>query len=498
MPCIWGVLMPHPPVIIPQVGRGRQKQAEKTLNGMQAVIETLRALNNSTSPQTIQEYSLQKSSSTSALADFMILLSPHQPYAMHNLLVNTAPSISGNLGRFGAPDAACTVHTPQEEMHSLIAHLQKNHIVIATSSIDNISNDHASIVPLLYLATCFPNQPLPPVIIMNPIGLSREKAYSLGKALAKFESNAKWGLVASGDLSHRLTIDAPGGFNPTGLVFDKAVVQALTQGTPTPLFNLTQKQIEDAGECGLKSVLTLLGLVAAPVEIFSYEGPFGVGYCTGLWQAADFPKHTGENDKAPQPALQEADMLKVNMAEHPENMHQTHPYVQLARDTVFHTLSHNNIEQEVLGKLPYNSELWSQRAGCFVSIKSKIGALRGCIGTIAPTQNNIGLEIVQNAIRAATQDYRFPPISLDELAKVVFSVDVLGFPESIRNIDELDPKKWGVIVSKNGKRGLLLPDLEGVCTVTQQLDITAQKAGLTSWRGAEIKRFSVTRYKEST
>lgn len=140
-------------------------------------------------------------------------------------------------------------------------------------------------------------------------------------------------------------------------------------------------------------------------------------------------------------------------------------------------------------------EVFQKKAGTFVSLHKK-GRLRGCIGTYLPTQDNLANEIIKNAISAATQDPRFPPVDTSEIKDLEISVDVLSKPEPVKSQRELDPKKYGVIVSKGWQRGLLLPDLEGVDTVEQQLEIAKQKAGLggTSVEQLEIQRFTVTRY----
>ena len=140
-------------------------------------------------------------------------------------------------------------------------------------------------------------------------------------------------------------------------------------------------------------------------------------------------------------------------------------------------------------------EVFQKKAGTFVSLHKK-GRLRGCIGTYLPTQDNLANEIIKNAISAATQDPRFPPVDTSEIKDLEISVDVLSKPEPVKSKRELDPKKYGVIVSKGWQKGLLLPDLEGVDTVEQQLEIAKQKAGLgeTPVEQLEIQRFTVTRY----
>ncbi|MHB1485061.1 MAG: AmmeMemoRadiSam system protein A [Saccharofermentanales bacterium] len=133
------------------------------------------------------------------------------------------------------------------------------------------------------------------------------------------------------------------------------------------------------------------------------------------------------------------------------------------------------------------------RAGVFVSLKKR-GLLRGCIGTISPTQKNVAEEIIKNAISSGTQDPRFEPVNEDELEELVYSVDILRSPEMIHSLDELDVKRYGVIVSKGFRRGLLLPDLEGVDTPAEQVSIALRKAGISSDEAFEMERFEVVRY----
>mgnify|MGYP001313738401 FL=1 len=139
-------------------------------------------------------------------------------------------------------------------------------------------------------------------------------------------------------------------------------------------------------------------------------------------------------------------------------------------------------------------EMLENRAGVFVSLK-KHGQLRGCIGTIAPTCPCIADEIIQNAISAGTQDPRFSPVRENELDDIVYSVDVLSKPEPVKDKSELDVIKYGVIVTAGHKRGLLLPNLEGVDTVEQQLAIARQKAGIRDDESYTIERFEVVRHK---
>lgn len=167
--------------------------------------------------------------------------------------------------------------------------------------------------------------------------------------------------------------------------------------------------------------------------------------------------------------------------------------VILARETVKRLLEKLLLPEN--GNEVIASPLWNEHKACFVSIKRKNGELRGCIGTLSPMHDSLDMEIIANAVSASTRDPRFPPMTKNELDNVIFSVDVLSVPENITGIEQLDPKIYGVIVSKGYRRGVLLPDLEGVDTPEQQVQIAAMKAGLYDLEDINLERFTVERYK---
>ncbi len=166
-----------------------------------------------------------------------------------------------------------------------------------------------------------------------------------------------------------------------------------------------------------------------------------------------------------------------------------HPIAKLAKETV-----ESYIRE---GKTPQPEELipeMKERAGVFVSIH-KHDELRGCIGTFEPTKNNVAEEIVANAISSSTRDLRFPPVIVAELDDLEYSVDILSEPEPVRDTSQLDPKKYGVIVESGFRRGLLLPDLEGVDSVEEQISICRLKAGIGADEPVNLYRFQVRRFK---
>ncbi|HCL81503.1 MAG TPA: AMMECR1 domain-containing protein [Nitrospiraceae bacterium] len=167
------------------------------------------------------------------------------------------------------------------------------------------------------------------------------------------------------------------------------------------------------------------------------------------------------------------------------------PYVELAKKAVEEYIKNKKI-------IPPPEKLapeMKKKAGVFICLK-KHGELRGCIGTFVPCEEKIYKEIVKNAVSAAMEDPRFPKVAENELPGIQYSVDVLSEPEKVEDISSLDPRKYGVIVTKGFRKGLLLPDLEGVNTVEEQLHITKMKAGINpADKDIEIFKFTVDRYK---
>ena len=250
------------------------------------------------------------------------------------------------------------------------------------------------------------------------------------------------------------------------------------------LFDFDETFCDRAAECGHRSFCvmagTLDGLELETHEL-SHEGTFGVGYGVCTYRV------TGESDS--RRCLKIWEERRRKLLE--ESRRKEDAYVRLARATINSWILERR--RPVLPEdLP--DEMLKDRAGVFVSLH-KDGRLRGCIGTIQATRNNIAEEIVENGISAATKDPRFSPVRPDELDALEISVDVLGKPERISSKEELDVKRYGVIVSKGFRRGLLLPNLDGIDTVDEQISIALQKAGLSAReKNYEMERFEVVRH----
>jgi AmmeMemoRadiSam system protein A len=220
--------------------------------------------------------------------------------------------------------------------------------------------------------------------------------------------------------------------------------------------------------------------LAVNAEVLSYEGPFGVGYLVAALEPG-----------RPEPGKSLLAGLEARRNDTVGKRRAGESYlVGVARQSLENYLRHGK-KLSVPDEVPPE---FRGEAAAFVSLK-KHGQLRGCIGTVAPTRRSVVEEVIVNAISAGTHDPRFFPVQVDELDDLVYSVDVLQPPEPVEGLDDLDPKKYGVIVRAGRRSGLLLPDLEGVNTSAEQVAIARQKAGIGPNEPVELERFEVKRYK---
>ncbi|HOB34549.1 MAG TPA: AmmeMemoRadiSam system protein A [Bacillota bacterium] len=327
--------------------------------------------------------------------------------------------------------------------------------------------DHGTMVPLWYLEQAGWRGR---VVCVRIGGLPPAQCYAVGRVLAQ-AAQEPTAIVASGDLSHCLTENAPSPYNPAGAEFDGMIRNALARGDFQAVVSIPPDLRLRAAECGWRPLVTLLGALAGrscTTEVLSYQGPFGVGYLVATLEP-------GPGNGA-----------VVEFAT--KGLAAASPHVRLAREAIRHYLTSGRVLD------PVAEPPLDRRAAAFVSLKLD-DQLRGCIGTVEPTQPHLAGEIVANAIAAATRDPRFAPVTLAELDQLSISVDVLGAPAPAR-FSQLDPARLGLIARWRGRQGLLLPDLPGVDTPEEQLRIVCAKAGIPPDKAgeAELFTFTVERY----
>lgn len=495
MPVIAAFAVPHPPLIIPEVGHGRERGIQATIDAYAEVGQRIAALD----------------------PDVLVISSPHTVMYADYLHIAPGAGARGTFARFGAPQTGCSVDYDEQLVSEICHRADTADIPVGTLGERDRELDWGVLVPLHFIEAGYrehtdnkgtgtgaakrsgglPHLPCP-IVRLGISGLSPLAHYRLGQIIrdAADALGRRIVYVASGDLSHKLTEDGPYGFAPEGPAFDALTCDAFAAGDFLKLLTCNPSLAERAAECGLRSFYIMAGALdrtSVHAELLSHEGPFGVGY--GI--AAFTPPGDAASDES-------RAFGEQYIAHHEHELEtlraQESPWVALARFSLErfilegrHTDPARDLPAALAECLP--RELFSTRSGAFVSLK-KYGQLRGCIGTILPTRATLAEEICANAISAGCHDPRFDAVSSDELEELVYDVDVLSTPERIAGPEELDPARYGVIVSTpDGRRGLLLPDLDGVNTVEEQLRIAAQKGRIDLARDEiMLERFTVTRH----
>ncbi|EFB74958.1 AmmeMemoRadiSam system protein A [Subdoligranulum variabile] len=461
MPMLGAILTPHPPVLLPKVGRGRERDIAATGKAMeQAAGEVARW-----DPEVL------------------IVASPHTILYGDYFHIAPGSGASGSMADFGAPQVRMDVTYDAPLRAEILRRAEEAGLRAGTLGQRDPSLDHGVLIPLYFLRKAGVHCP---IVRMGLSGFSALDHYRLGQCVAGAVEalDRRAVFVASGDLSHKLKADGPYGFAPEGPVFDEAVTRTMASGNFLEFLTLDPSLCQRAAECGLRSFQIMAGALdglAVEPRLLSHEGTFGVGYGVAL-----FPVTGRDDTRRYASACQRIRRERLDARRAKED-----PWVRLARLSLETTVREGHPLKVLPDALP--AALTDRAAGVFVSLH-KDGQLRGCIGTIAPTEENVAREIVQNAVSAGTRDPRFPPVRADELDELEYSVDVLGRPEPVDSPAQLDPKRYGVIVRYGQKRGLLLPDLDGVDTAEEQVTIARRKGGIRAEDPYTLQRFEVVRH----
>ncbi len=457
-------VVPHPPIMMREIGKGQEQEIKETIESYERIAKQ------------IAEYA----------PELILVFSPHSVMYSDYFHISPGKKAKGNFWQFGHKELEVFTEYDEEFSKELEKEAAADGIAAGRQGEREAELDHGTMVPLRMIQEAYKGTR---IVRIGLSGFSLLTHYRFGKCIArtvsKLERRAV--IIASGDLSHVLKEDGPYGFCVEGPEFDKRIMKDLSEAAFGNLFDYPEDLLELASECGMRSFVIMAGCLDGllpTTEKLSYEGPFGVGYGVVAFRNPV----VSENRQFDQIyEKRETDRL-LALKEKEDD------YVALARaslETFVRTKKRYSLPEEQKNDL--DDEMISKQAGVFVSLKLD-GQLRGCIGTIAPTKKCIADEIIQNAVSAGMEDPRFPPVSEEELGKLVYSVDVLSPPESIASLSELDPDLYGVIISCKGRRGLLLPNLPGITTVEKQVEIAMQKGGIKRYEEYSLERFKVIRH----
>jgi len=459
MSIIKAYTLPHPPLAVPGVGK-ESKDISDTLEAMDEVALEIATL----APETI------------------LYITPHGTVYSDYFHISPGSVAIGDLGRFGAPDVQFNVHYDEELVSEIARVAEFNDIPAGVQGERDANLDHGVTVPMWFINKRYTDYK---AVRISQSGMASTEHYLLGQVIRRAIElvDRKVVIIASSDLSHKLQDDCPYGYAREGSEFDSLFTDAIAKGDFLSLLKIPDDIREGAAECGYNSLMVLAGCFDkqnVESQLLSYEGPFGVGYAVASF--------TPREDNEERNLLEQYVEYALNESEERQNAGDE--YQELARRSLEHIITTGKVLPIPNG---LKGELVEKQAGVFVSIH-KSGKLRGCIGTISPTTPSVATEIIQNAVSAGLSDNRFDPVAVEELPFLVYKVDVLSAPEAISGPHELDVKRYGVIVKSGYRKGLLLPNLDGIDTVESQLAIAMQKAGISPDEPVELERFEVVRH----
>lgn len=482
MSILAGYLMPHAPVFLEAIGHHQIRSVERTIESMHQIGKSIKALD----------------------PDLIVFVSPHGPVFSDAIAVYDIGTYRGDFHAFGEFNLEYKFEVESTFLKTLCEFSDEvglDYYPLNESQFKQYHHeaklDHGVLVPAHFIYQHVDNIPM---VAMSYGTFPYLKLINNGKLLRTVSDqlNLKIVVVASGDMSHALKDSGPYSYDPNGTWFDALMKEYIEKQTPWEVFTEPHEKIELARECGLRSFAIMLGALEGfkiDSNVLSYESPFGVGYlCASL-----IPDKSSDGIDW----LHELEMsLKTKHNAQVENEHFLVKFARLVieervNDKVPPKLFVSNDTVRVnnsIIELPNDNSYLNMKRGTFVSIKNESG-LRGCIGTIMPTQKNVIDEIYRNAIAAATKDYRFSPVEPDELNGLVISVDVLSELEEVEDLNQLSPDRYGVIVSSKESQGVLLPNLESIETVEDQINIACNKGGFSVDKIDKIMRFTVDRFK---
>ena len=449
---VCAVLMPHAPVLVPGVGGEKAGAAAASCRAMRAAAACVVGHH----PETI------------------VLISPHSPRQPRAFGLWVDDHLQGSFAQFDAPqvEVSLPLDRPLAEAIAAEAHARD----LETWAIHHHALDHGALVPLWFLAEAGWAGPTVIVSLNYPdaggLGALGEAISAAANALPR-----RIAIIASGDMSHRLAANAPCGFHPQAHQFDENFIRLVRAGEYRKIESIAPELRELAAEDSVDSTVIAASAVnwqTTGHQVLNYEGPFGVGYGVAIL-FTDKPHACGPGTPKISGGTNEGAVLPG-----------------LARRSV-ETALRGSYEQP---PSPSGEYLGAQ-CGVFVTIRQRGGSLRGCVGTFVPVCQSLVAETWRSARLAALQDNRFSPVTDGELAGLRFEVSVLHSLEEISSEAELDPKRYGVIVStSDGRRGLLLPGIKEIQTAEQQLLVARQKGWISPDEPVTMQRFQVDHFAE--
>ena len=455
----YGFMVPHPPIAVAEIGKGEEKKIQATLDSYDTVARTIAEIQ----------------------PELIIVTSPHALLYGDYFNVSSGSGAYGDFRNFRS-DVSFEETYDEEFVRVLTEKCEAQQFPMGDQYDREKELDHGTMVPLYFIEKYWKDFKL---VRIGLSGLSLPLHYRAGEIINEVvqQLDRRAVFIASGDLAHCQKEDGPYGYKEEGPAYDGKIMEDMGNADFKNLLEYDHNFCSAAMECGHRSFVMMAGAfdgISVKPEVLSHEATFGVGYGFVMYE----PQGGDENRHFLDAYLnEEADRL---------NDRNRDAYVKLAEAAISSWVKNR---EKITVDETVETELTTNRAGVFVSIK-EFGELRGCIGTTQPYRKNIAEEIISNAISACSRDPRFTPVMVKELPYLKISVDVLQEAEEIPDGTYLDVKKYGVICSDgDGRVGLLLPDIEGVDTVEQQIAIACRKGNIDiNDPTLKLERFEVIRH----
>jgi len=451
--------MCHAPIVIPAIAGARAAQCASTTQAMRTVAASIAARR----------------------PDVLVIISPHAPRHPQHWGIADGAALHGDFSRFGQPGVSVDLPGAPAASAKLTEAAQRRGLGTWSPEADaHRALDHGTAVPLHFVAEAGYAGPTLLVCLPYP-GSDTEERF--GEAITEASGDERWAVLASGDMSHRLQEGAPAGFDPRAREFDAGFVKSLEGGDlrlacspPPELQELAAEDVVDS----TRVAAAASGYLQRGMRVVHYEGPFGVGYCEAILHDHEAPGTQDAQDA--QDAQREGADGSVERGKR--------ALLAVAREAVDAQTRRANYVAPTLPPPLADS------CGVFVTLRESSGALRGCIGHMQAQHATLAAEVADCARSAASSDPRFPPVSIEELPQLSIEISLLAAPERVHDLSTLDARRYGVLVSHGGRRGVLLPDIQGVDTVEDQLRIAGDKGGLPRDEPWAVHRFEVEKLAE--
>ncbi len=463
MPVLAAVLVPHPPLIVPAVGKGKEKAFGQTASAFREAMAFLARFR----PETV------------------VVVTPYKMAYSDCFHLSPGRGAEGNLGEFGASRVSVRAEYDEAFVRKLRNLCRDRQITASTRGGGDPELDIGTVIPLLFLKDALKQFR---VVRIGTTALSLGEHYRLGQAVARAADRLgrRVVVVASGELSWSSGKDSPFGFSEKSAAFDRELTAAIERGDLAGMMSLSSAVDSDTVQTALEPLSIMAGAFdqrKVASNLLSYEAPFGMG-----WAVATF-----EGGEADPERNVLAEWQAHDEAARRERLQKEDGCVKVARffaEQLVRTGKRPALDADADLLERFSGDLFNRSGAVSVTLYFH-GRVRGQVLNVEPTRKNLFEEIAENAMAACSGETGYHPVAIDELDDLVYRVEVMGPLEKVTSAAELDPRVYGLLTRKGRRVGVGFPGLERIVTAEQQMEAVREEAGLLPGEPAEFFRFTV-------